>query len=330
MSDLPADTTPPSSPRIGVLINRMSGRNRTGTQALDAFLASRPDIPVQRPDRPEATAAALAALAAQGVNVLAICGGDGTVQQALNLLLSPATPFARLPPIAILPGGTTNMIAHDINEARRPLPVLRTILRHAAAGSLASRVAARPVMRLSGGDAPTPAYGFFFGAAGIYDATMQNRATIDRMGVRDSLGPALRLLIVLFRIAIGRDPFPPVPMGLALDGKPYGEKPVIALLASTLDRLVLGVVPFWGADAGPIRLTTVFAHAHSVLRAVFLALRSRPHKLLRPENGYDSFNSERIELAFDGPCVLDGEMFHASRARPIMLEAAGTVSFLRG
>lgn len=331
MNDPTSSTSLSAPPKIGVIVNAQSGRNRSGgTQALDALLASRPQIAVQRPASPADTAAALAALAAQGVEVLAVCGGDGTVQQVLNVLLSPASPFAQVPVLAVLPGGTTNMIAHELNRAIRPASVLQSLLDHVDAGTLARQLTTRPVMRLSGGDAAVPCYGFFFGAAGIYDATLQNRDSVDKVGLRDGFGPALRLAAVLFKIATGRDPFPPVPMALTLDGDAYGEKPVVALLVSTLPKLSLGLAPFWGEGGGKLRLTMAFAHSRSLLRAIWLALRGRPHRLLRPENGYDSRNLSRIELGFDGGCVLDGETVQASRTQPILLESAGNLRFLRG
>jgi diacylglycerol kinase (ATP) len=320
----------PDKPRLGVLINTQSGRNRVGTQALDALLASRPDIAVQRPAQASATASSLATLSTQGVNVLMVCGGDGTVQQVLNILLSPQTPFAQMPILAALPGGTTNMIAHDLNEASRPATVFETILRHLDAGTLPSRQTTRAVMRLTGGDAQSAAYGFFFGAAGIYKATMDSRKGVDRLGIRDGLGPAIQILAILSKIAVGRDPFTPTAMQIAVDGKSLGQKPVIALLLSTMEKLSLSLNPFWGTGAGSMRLTMVFEQSRSLLRAIWLALKSQPHPLLVPANGYDSLNADRIELAFDGNCVLDGETFHASMARPILLQNAGTLRFLRG
>jgi len=316
--------------RLGVIVNARSGRNRAGTTALDAMLAQHPHIPVERPAAPDATAAALATLAARGVNLLAICGGDGTVQQVLNVILEPGSPFAELPLLAVLPGGTTNMIAHDINEANRPAAVLEKILGHLSGELSGDAIAERPVMRLTGGDAPAPAYGLFFGAAGIHEATMQNRGSVDAVGLRDGFGPGLRLLAVLFKIAIGRDPFAAVPMRIAIDGRPYGEKPCVAILGTTMNKLSLGLMPFWGSGPGRLRLTMVFEGSRSIIRAIRLALAGRPHPLLMPANGYDSLNADRIELGFEGGCVLDGESFHATPDRPIVLETGGILRFLLG
>ena len=320
----------PATPKLGVVVNPNSGRNRSGTQALDALLARQPQIAVERPASPDRTAASLAALAAQGVNVLAICGGDGTVQQVLNVILEPGSPFPALPLLAVLPGGTTNMIAHDVNVANRPVAVLENLLRSLANGLPDGAIVQRPVMSLTGGAASAPSYGLFFGAAGIYEATMQNRASVDRLGVRDGLGPALRIAAILFKAATGRDPFAPTPMRITIDGRPYGEKATVVALASTMNNLSMGLKPFWSEGDGSIRLTLVFKASRSILRAVWLALRSRPHPFLTPENGYDSLNADRVELAFDGGCVLDGESFHASVDSPIVLKSAGILRFLRG
>lgn len=316
--------------RLGIIVNRQSGRNRSGLGALDALLASRADIAVRQPSGPAQVGSALAELAAEGVNLLGVCGGDGTVQSVLNVVLEPQTPFPSVPPLVVLPGGTTNMIAHDINHARRPVAVLESVLRHLDAGTLSSCRITRSVMRLTGGDAPGPAYGLFFGAAGVYEATMDNRNGIDTLGVRDGFGPGLRLAVILCKIATGRDPFQAVPMRLALDGRDLGDSPYVAVLASTMSKLALGMTPFWGEGPGAIRITLATAGSRSILRAIWLALRGRRHPLLNPQNGYDSVNANQIDLAFDGGCVLDGETFNVLKNRPIRLEQFDNLTFIRG
>ncbi|MGE0658178.1 MAG: diacylglycerol kinase family protein [Reyranellaceae bacterium] len=316
--------------RLGVIVNVRSGRNRSGTRALDALLARHPQMPVERPATPNATAAALAALAASGVNLVAICGGDGTVQQVLNVVLGPGTPFSQVPLLAVLPGGTTNMIAHDLNEANRPAAVLERILLRLYDGRLDDAIVERPVIRLTGGDAATPAYGLFFGAAGVLDATMQNRRNIDRMGIRDGTGPALRIAAVMLKLLTGRDPFEPRRIGIAIDGRPREYFECVALLASTMQSLALGIMPFWGDGPGRIRLSFARSGARSRVLAVLRALRARPGRFLSSTNGYYSLNADRVELSFDGGCVLDGELFRASEQSPIVLETAAMLRFLPG
>src|SRR3546814_1330268 len=60
----------------------------------------------------------LDSFAADGVDVVAVAGGDGTVQAVLTALYG-RRPFRRPPLLAVLPRGTTNMTAADIGLPRR-------------------------------------------------------------------------------------------------------------------------------------------------------------------------------------------------------------------
>jgi hypothetical protein len=53
----------------------------------------------------------------RGAELIALFGGDGTMQITLSRLLE-EIPTSELPPVALLPFGTTNMNAADINRAR--------------------------------------------------------------------------------------------------------------------------------------------------------------------------------------------------------------------
>jgi len=57
-------------------------------------------------------------------SILVVAGGDGTINEAVNGLLSAAGP---LPPLAIIPLGTANVLAHEIGLAVDPMTVARTI-----------------------------------------------------------------------------------------------------------------------------------------------------------------------------------------------------------
>jgi len=58
-------------------------------------------------------------------SILVVAGGDGTINEAVNGLLSAAGP---LPPLAIIPLGTANVLAHEIGLSGDPLTVARTIV----------------------------------------------------------------------------------------------------------------------------------------------------------------------------------------------------------
>lgn len=321
----------PDKPKLGVLMNKRSGRNRSGVAAVEAVLATRPDIPVRRTERRSVARAALAELAREGVNVLAVNGGDGTLQMVLNVLLHENSPFPRRPLLTMLPGGTTNMIAYDIGAQRKPGEELKRLLARLDAGTLVESVLLRPVMEASGGDIKGITHGFFFGAAGVYEGTMANRTTVDAVGGRDGAGPAWRLLNVAAALMVGRDPVQPTAIALEIAGQLRAPKPYLAVFGSTMQRLSLGITPFWGdAGSGPIRLSMIRQGARRLLRLAPSILRGRTHPALTVDNGYESQRTAQVGLHFDGGLVLDGEIFHATAERPIVLKAVQHVAFARG
>ena len=327
----PGIILPPDSrkARLGVLINLRSGRNRSGMETIERILASRPEIVVRRTDHRRDVRAAMGDFAAAGIDVLAVSGGDGTLQRVLNIAVNDK-PFPVLPLFAMLPGGTTNMIAYDIGTVRKRGDALAALLRRIDSGALAGGVVVRPLLRLEGGDTRYPRHGLFFGAAGVYEATTLNRRTVDAMGFRDDFGPGLRIAAVLGRLLIGRDPVQSVNMRLDIDGNVGTHSPYLAVFATTMDKLSLNMRPYWGEGDGPIRLTTIAQGARSIFRAAWPMLRGKRSALLTLERGFDSRNIAAMELTFEGGSVLDGEFYFASHVTPLRLSVSGQIAFVSG
>src|SRR5262249_26125616 len=99
--------------RSAILTNPHSNRNRRHLPALRAQLAKHPEIRHIETPSLDALPGAVDALLEDGVELLAINGGDGTVHLTLTALLHAAG--ERMPTIALLPGGATSMSARGIN-----------------------------------------------------------------------------------------------------------------------------------------------------------------------------------------------------------------------
>ena len=95
-------------------------------------------------------------------------------------------------------------------------------------------------------------------------------------------------------------------IGVAVDGGPLDAKPRALVLATTLDRLVLGSRPFWGTGEAPIHFT-VFDHpARGLLRHARTILYGGRERCL-PDPPYRSRGATRVELRLDGPFTIDGD-----------------------
>jgi diacylglycerol kinase (ATP) len=96
------------TPNIGVVINPLSGGNRNGLEDVRSVISAHPQVihcDVQTPDDVQV---ALAQFARQKVNLLAVNGGDGTVQAVLTAIFQ-HQPFEEPPLLAVLQSGTTSM-----------------------------------------------------------------------------------------------------------------------------------------------------------------------------------------------------------------------------
>jgi hypothetical protein len=313
-----------------VLNNPLSGGNRGWRELRRQAQAVLPGQRWSDVTTPAEVAAALRGLAQDGVDTVLVNGGDGTVQAVLTALFRDA-PFETLPRLALLGAGTTNMIAGDVGVVGRGRDRWRRVLGWARGGPGESTIATRSVLRVSARRDVQPVFGMFFGAAGIHQGIELYRRHVHPRGVRGEAGVALALAWLLLSLVKRRPgPLAPLPVSVALDGGPSDEAARLVVLVTTLDRLVLGLRPYWSADPGPLHYTALADRPRHLLRVLPSVLRGRPCRRATPADGYTSCNVAEVRLSFDGGFTVDGELFAAERrAGPVVLGHAGTVAFCR-
>jgi diacylglycerol kinase family enzyme len=130
--------------------------------------------------------------AADGLDVVVVLGGDGTLNEAANGLAGSATA------LAVLPGGSTNVFARTIGTANHPIEATNQLLSALAAGS---------VERIGLGQANTR---YFLFHAGIgFDAAVVAR--VETMAsLKRYAGPAVFVMATLLTWAKGYDRSRPV------------------------------------------------------------------------------------------------------------------------
>ncbi len=232
--------------------------------------------------------------------LIVLVGGDGTLQRTITALLNlPALDAARIPPLAVVPFGTTNMSAANINRSRsrrQALASLQATLFRTPAELVTAR---HPLLELRG---PTGSrFGYAFGLGAITSAVRDWRRGRGDATVANQL----RSLLVLGRALRGAD------AGVAVDlGGSQFE--AYALVLTTLARLLYGITPFWGSAAAAdaaIRGTWVKAGTPGLLRLAPAILRGAPR--LAGVAGVGSHAFEKVDLTFDAPYILDGEIYEA-------------------
>ncbi len=313
--------------RVGVLHNIKSGKNRRARQGI---LAPEGGGVLQRDVyTPRDIAQALDGFALAGVGLVAINGGDGTVQAVLTRLFT-HSPFPRQPLLAALPAGTTNMTAGDVGLKGNRARALRRLVAWAEHPQRRAAIKRRAVLRVQAGPEHGPLYGMFFGTAAIMHGIRFCRQNVHTKGVRGELGPGLAMASLMFDLIRGnRRHMRPEDISVRLDTAPPVHHQSMVLLVSTLERLFLGLRPYWGQGHGPLYYTMLEARPRHLPRVLPALLRGRTHPRLTGEHGYTSHKVNRVELRLDCGYTLDGELHHPPAHSTVVISHGGDVCFVQ-
>lgn len=311
--------------RIGLLINVNSGNGATVdtlARTAEAHL-----IPVTKTRCVAEIDGALRAFARAGVEVLAIHGGDGTVDAVLTRLRNSGI-FAEEPVLALIPGGTTNMTHADVGLRRRPVRAIADIATACFDGMPAQRLRRRRPVRITRSDEDAPFYGFFIAGAAIPRIIRLVRARLHRRGLTGSAGSAIALiwsLMRLFRGNVERDAvLHPDPVRYAVDDGPWRDVRAVLLMATTLERLVLGLRP--APPMGRLGVGALTCPYRRIVRRLPAFLYGRGRGDLGADIGRAAVATLHLRLATT--YTVDGELFDPPADGAVTLTAAPPARFL--
>jgi hypothetical protein len=304
--------------RAAVITNPHSARNRRHAARVSRLLD---DAVIHRVcDSVADIPGVLEEFTAANVDVIGINGGDGTIHQVITALGRSRT-SAELPMLALLPGGTTNMSARDLNggplSLERALEAFVESVRHARAPTL------REIIRVSD-DSGQERLGFCFGIGAVIRGIEYCHERIFALGIREEWASG----VAMARAAWGsrRNPSSRKASRSRRDRREDHAGNASIFLVSALRSLFLGIRPFWGDGPDPLAMTWVAEDAHRFLRRFPALLRGDGGQL--PESdGYLSRRVRRVEVSGDEHYQIDGEIYHAPGGR-LALDAYGPVRIL--
>ncbi len=225
----------------GVLVNAGAGRVRRDPSLVGGLRALVPPGRVFVTRHPEEVEPALAKLRADGVDSLAVVGGDGTVTAALSALAR-AWPQHALPRLALLPGGSVNTIPSWFSGSAPPDRVLARLLR--SGDDPCERVCEPLEVRTPGAPARL---GMIFGN-GAACRWLDLYHAQPRRGPTGAAAVLTRALVsVAFGGALARELFRPFEASVEIDGEPTRRGEFTAMAAGALSVLGLGFRPFFHA-----------------------------------------------------------------------------------
>ncbi len=311
---------------VGLIINDKSNRSASVIDDL-LHVAHRSDsVRSEVLDGIQGLGKALSSMNASKIDTLIIAGGDGTLQAAFTDMINNRR-FDLAPNYVALPCGMTNVIAKDCGLKGAPAKSLDNFLWRRQKGDVTPL--SRPLLSVSLGD-QDPIHGFFLGAGAFHSAVKFSRSDIQSKGAKRSL--ALILSVLSYIMKVVTDPnntFDPVDLKF-LDGAPSdvsADEVRSLFIATTLSKLGSGIFPFWGDGPGAMAATLIDHPIQKAMSAALPVLRGKERPWFK-EYGYQSWRSDQMALNIDGPFVFDGEIFHADKTQPTILETTHHVNFL--
>ncbi len=307
--------------RILGLCNPASGAQPERLDALKRFASAVTGASVQMSVAATHSATdaelALAEAALEAADILLISGGDGTIQHALSWCLhgERSTPSARrsIPLIALLPAGSTNMTAKDINSSRGWQRCLDRFLGHIDTSEILPN-ASRELVNVRDGDRLQA--GFFVGSGAIVRGIEYCNNVLWAGGAaRQERTAGFAMARTIWGVLRKTPPFDQIDAlkVLANAEQPsaiehHPEAGALLFAASTLDRLLVGVRPFWGEQNEP--LPYVLVDRDAKLLTNLPGLLGVPG-FSRPvaDAGFHSHNCTNLVLRADSAYAIDGELF---------------------
>lgn len=302
------------APRIGLIRNPRSHRNRqSAPEPVDSGV-----LRCEAPRTHAALCQVLGDFKRDGIEYLAIDGGDGTVRDVLTCGKG-VWADDEWPVLIVVPKGKTNALAVDLG-----LPKEWTLGEALAAVSHQRRIERAPLLITPDDPARETVMGFLLGS-GVFTLATDAGQDAHKLGAFNSFAVGLvigwSILQILFgggknrwrtttpmdlrRLADGA-PLPHGPRG------PRGER--FFMLATTFERFPLGLKPFGDHVAPGIKLALidwpvrrVMAMVPGVLLGMFPAFLDR--------NGAHRLAVDAIEMELGGSFIIDGEAYPAGRYR---------------
>jgi hypothetical protein len=319
-------------PRIALLSNPKSTGNLAQLPRIRAFCADHPDVFHYEVEHAHQIGDALKTIARIHPKVLAINGGDGTVQAALTEIHNGGHFEGEAPPVAVLPSGKTNLIALDLGARGDPIEALERLI-EIAQGDLAPFIVARELIALRSGEGgDKPVIGMFLGGAGLADTMLYCRNKIYPLGLPNSLAHGITAIALLAKLLlkVKANFLPPdlQPLNVSVREKGNMLHGKFSLLAvTTLEKLLLSG-DLSGQRQGALKLLAIEEKPMSLIRGFAASLLG---KLGRSKvRGVHFEQADEITIEGDSSnVILDGETFRAESGRPINLRPAQPLSFVK-
>jgi diacylglycerol kinase (ATP) len=316
---------------IVAISNPRSGRNkRGGFEVFEKTVKNYPVIKHVVTKHEGDLLAALESCRQQQTKIIIVNGGDGTLLQVLTYLKKKPNQ-AYTPSLVLLQAGTTSMAFGDVGCKGHLNNVINKVIDYSKGKTSVLKATLNPVLQMTLPEKNMTVCGMFFGAGAIYNGIFYCRQKIHTKGVRGELGPSMAMIRYIFDWLTVNKMTTSTQASIEIDQAPTLTGDFAIITATTLNRLLMGVYPFWGQGKSndTISLTLIKKNAPKATKAFMKILRGKDPAVESNVDYYRSVCPTKTTLVIDDGFTLDGELFGQSGvSTKVVLESAGNITFL--
>ena len=318
--------------RIALLSNPKSTGNIAQLPRIREYCDSHPDVFHYEVEKATQIGDAMRIIARVQPKVLAINGGDGTVQAALTELYNGGHFGDRPPPVAVLPSGKTNLIALDLGARGDPIETLERLIQIARSDDLDRYTVPRELIALRHrGAEDRPVIGMFLGGAGLAETMLYCRQKIYPLGLPNSVSHGLTALAYIAQLLLKlKSSFLPRRASrteLVLPERDRISGRFAFLAVTTLNKMLLSQ-QLGGQGQGRLKVVAIEERPSTVFRALFAGMTGGYKGKKMRGIHFEEVDQVTIE-GESSHLILDGETFRAETGNPIHLMPAQPLSFVK-
>lgn len=246
-------------------------------------------------------------------DLLIISGGDGTFHAVLSALLRRLnTGSEPVPRIALIPTGSTNLSALDIHGRISPEQALSKLQMLVKSAPCDWPTLSRRLIRVQTDANATDQFGFSFGIGAIAKGVQYFQSHTRNISDYQELGAGLASLRVLFGLLTKEASFSQgVPIKVSIEDGPAREFNCMLIIASTLERMILGLRYHWSQGNQPIGYVEFSDEAPRLIPALLGIVSGKIPDWMEASDHYNSYRFNQAYLDFSGDFMLDGEIMTA-------------------
>lgn len=261
---------------------------------------------------------AIDAFRGEGVSVVGVLGGDGSVHHLVDTLLR-RYPESETPLVLALAGGTMNGVARALGTGGAPERVFHAALAVLAAD--APSIEVHRVLRIEDRRAGGIRHGFGFATGLVYRA-FEDYYRAPAPGLTDAVRASLRPFTAAL---LGSSFYSGLHLDVCSGGSPWLPEPAHSLVASVLDQPLLWFRPFGAGlgDTAAFHLAATAMRPHEIAWRLWSIFRGRcRHPRLRVDHCQDA--TVRGNIGY----LIDGDLYPGGGVTDVRLTVGPRLRFL--